>query len=45
MRIYRNKDINVKIKNIKEDLLHIMQSSWYVTAVYEIMTGILITIR
>ena len=39
----RKKYINIKIRNTKEDL--VMQFSWYVTAVGEIMTDFLITIR
>ena len=41
----RNKYINKKIRNIKEDLVRKMQFSWYVTAVCEIMTEFLIVIR
>ena len=41
----QKKYINIKIRNIKEDLVGRMQFSWYVTAVCEIMTDFLITIR
>ena len=35
----------LKIRNINEDLISRMQSSWYMTAVCKIMTDFLITIR
>ena len=41
----RKKYINIKIRNIKEDLVRKMQFSLYVAAIYEIMTDFLITIR
>ena len=43
---YRKKDITIKIRNIKEDLVRYVDCSLldYVSAVYEIMSNFLINI-